>query len=259
MACPAPTIAMQRKVKGAVLCGGTGSRLRPLTYYFQKAMIPVGSRQKPLLEYVIRLLRYHHVTDIALLVNYKAEQIMNYFDDGERFGVRLEYVRDDPSYRGNGGALYNALRNGVFDGYDDVLVYYGDILTNLDLTDMLERHWDTDAAATIALSTNYSVSVGVARLEGTRIVELEEKPPLGKPVVIGVFAVKVDALKHLERLAKAQSEIDLMRDFVPELIRSGLRVEGYLTDAFWYDVGSTERYEKLDPRVVDEALGFLLQ
>lgn len=249
---------MQRKVKGAILCGGTGSRLRPLTYYFQKTMIPVGSRQKPLLEYVIRLLRYHRITEIALLVNYKAEQVMNYFDDGGRFGVKLQYVHDDPSYRGNGGALFNALRNGVFDSYDDVLVYYGDILTNLDLTSMLKRHWETGAAATIALSANYIVSVGVAKLEGTRIVELEEKPPLGKPVVIGVFAVRVDALKHLERLAKARSEVDLMRDFIPELIRSGYRVEGFLSEAFWYDVGSTERYEKLDPKVVDEALGFLL-
>lgn len=250
---------MQRRVIGAVLCGGTGSRLRPLTYYFQKAMIPVGSRQKPLLEYIIRLLRYHGVTSIALLVNYKAEQIMNYFDNGERFGVKLQYVHDDPRYRGNGGALYNALRKGVFDGYDDVLVYYGDILTNLDLTDMLRRHWEVGAAATVALSTNYTVSVGVAKVEGTRVVALEEKPPLGLPVVIGIFVARVDALRHLEELAAAQEEIDLMRDFVPELIRRGYRVEGYLSDAFWYDVGSTERYEKLEPKTVDEVLGFLLQ
>ncbi|MEM0042406.1 MAG: nucleotidyltransferase family protein [Thermofilaceae archaeon] len=247
-----------RRVKGAVLCGGTGSRLRPLTYYFQKTMIPIGLKQKPLLEYVIRLMKYHGIVDVALLVNYKAEQIMNYFDDGSRFGVRLEYVHDDPNYRGNGGALLNASRRGVFSGFDDVLIYYGDILTNLDLTDMLRVHREKGAAATLALSTNYTVSVGVAEVAGTKIVSLREKPPLGKPVVIGVLAVKTEVLKILEELAKPLQELDLMQHFIPQLIERGYHVEGYLTDAFWYDVGSTERYEKLDPHVVDEVLGFLL-
>lgn len=249
----------ERRVKGAVLCGGKGVRLRPLTYYFQKAMIPIGSRQKPLLEYVVRLLRHHGVRELALLVNYKAEQIINYFDDGARFGVRIDYVWDDPSLRGNGGALYNAYRRGVFDGYSDVLIYYGDILTNLDISALLSHHFNTGAVATLALSTHYTVSVGVAEVEGTRIVRLVEKPPLGKPVVIGVLAVRVDALSYLEDIVLDRGEADLMRDFIPALIERGQRVEAYLSDAFWYDVGSTERYEKLDPRVVDEELGFLLE
>lgn len=222
-------------------------------------MIPVGLKQKPLLEYIVRLLKYHGIADIAFLVNYKAEQIANYFDDGSRFGVRVQYIHDDPTYRGNGGALLNAYRIGAFNGYDDVLVYYGDILTNLDLSEILRVHREKGAAATLALSTNYMVSVGVAQVEGTRVVKLEEKPPLGKPVVIGVFFVRTSVIGLLEQLTAHQQEVDLMRDFVPELINRGYRVEGYLTDAFWYDVGSTERYEKLDPHVVDEALGFLLR
>jgi len=236
-----------------------GSRLRPLTFYFQKAMIPVGPKQRPLLEYIIRLMKYHGISEVALLVNYKAEQIMNYFEDGRRFGIRVEYVYDDPAYKGNGGALYNAYRRGVFGGYEDVLVYYGDILTNLDISDMLRVHRERGAAATLALSPNYTVSVGVAHLEGTKVVKLEEKPPLGKPVVMGILAVKVSALSVLEQMAERQREIDLMRDFVPELIARGYRVEGYVTDAFWYDVGSTESYEKLDPDLVEKILGFLFQ
>lgn len=232
--------------------------MRPLTYYFQKAMIPIGLKQKPLLEYIVRLLKYHGIVDIAFLVNYKAEQIINYFDDGSRFGVRIQYVHDDPTLRGNGGALVNAYRIGAFDGYEDLIVYYGDILTNLNLSEMLSIHRERGAAATVALSTNYYVSVGVAQLEGSKIAKLEEKPPLGKPVVIGVFAVKTKLLEVLKEIAEPGSEIDLMRDFIPELIRRGYRVEGYLTDAFWYDVGSTERYEKLEPHLVEEKLGFLL-
>ena len=73
-----------KMVKGLILCGGTGTRLRPITYYFQKTMIPIGLKQKPLLEYVVRLLSFHGISDLAFLVNYKAEQIVNYFDDGSR-------------------------------------------------------------------------------------------------------------------------------------------------------------------------------
>ena len=248
---------MGRRVKGAVLCGGKGTRLRPLTYYFQKTMIPVGSKQKPLLEYVIRLLKHHGVREMALLVNYKAEQIINYFEEGSRFGVKLEYVWDEPGFKGNGGALYNAYRKGVFNGYSDVLVYYGDIVTDLDISSLLERHFKVDAVATIALSTRYTVSVGVAEVKNGRIVRLVEKPPLSKPVVIGVLVLKTAALDILGEMVADRGEADIMGDLIPLLIERGHRVEAYLTDAFWYDVGSTERYEKLDPKTVDEKLGFL--
>lgn len=71
------------RTHGIVLAGGEGTRLRPLTFYFQKCMIPIGSSQKPLLEYVVRLLAYHEIRNITLLVGYKHEQIENYFDLGE--------------------------------------------------------------------------------------------------------------------------------------------------------------------------------
>lgn len=248
---------MEEKVKGVILCGGTGSRLRPLTYYFQKAMIPVGSKQKPLLEYIIRLLKYHGISDIALLVNYKAEQIINYFDDGSRFGVKITYVKDNPSYKGNGGAVYNAYKLGVFNGYEHILIYYGDILTSLDLSALLRTHIGDRAAATLALSRNYSISVGVAKVEGNRVVKLEEKPRLDIPVVIGIAVVRVDVLRHLEDLARELKDVDLMRDFIPLLVSKGYNVGAFLTDAFWYDLGSTERYEKLEPHTVDEIFGFL--
>ncbi|MEM2875911.1 MAG: sugar phosphate nucleotidyltransferase, partial [Candidatus Bathyarchaeia archaeon] len=92
-------------VKGAILCGGPGKRLRPITYYFQKSMIPIGRRQKPLLEYIVRLFKYYDIKDLTLLVGYKSEQIVNYFDDGDRLGLRITYVKDDEKLRGTGGVL----------------------------------------------------------------------------------------------------------------------------------------------------------
>ncbi len=244
-------------IKGVILCGGKGTRLRPLTYYFQKSMIPVGMRQKPLLEYIVRLLSYHGIEKIVLLVDYKAEQIINYFDDGSRFGVKIQYLKDDPRYPGNAGALYNAYIRGYLGDSHNIVVYYGDILSNINISELLRIHKDREAAATLALSENYTVSVGVAELRGSRIVKLVEKPPLGKPAVMGILALKTDVVGLVEELLDYGGQTDIMRDLVPLLIRRGLRVEAYVTEAFWYDVGSTERYEKLDQREVDELLAFV--
>src|SRR4030042_6879232 len=149
-------------IKGIVLAGGEGKRLRPLTYYFQKCMIPIGNNQKPLLEYIIRLLRYHNITDISLLIGYKYEQITNYFNGGSRFGVNLDYLMDNAGLRGTGGSLLNAYRNGVIKSNENILIYYGDIISNIDLSEMINQHCKRGAVATLALTKGYQVGVGVA-------------------------------------------------------------------------------------------------
>jgi len=248
-----------REAKGVVLCGGEGKRLRPLTFYFQKTMVPIGTRQKPLLEYVIRLLRYHGITRILLLVNYKAEQIENYFDDGSRFGVKITCVKDDPNLPGNAGAVYNAYSKGSIEDSETLLIYYGDILSNVNLTELLSRHWSVGAAATLALSTKYNVGVGLVEVEGDRVVSVREKPPLGKPVTMGVLALEASRLRLVPEIVRSKGSADIMGDLIPALVERGETVAAYLTDAFWYDVGSTEKYERLDDRVVDEVLKFLFE
>ncbi|MCD6164536.1 MAG: nucleotidyltransferase family protein [Candidatus Odinarchaeota archaeon] len=247
-------------VVGVVLCGGEGKRLRPLTYYFQKVMIPVGGKQKPLLEYVVRLLGYHGIKDVVLLVNYKAEQIKNYFDDGKRFGVSIKYVMDDPSLRGTGGAILNAFRQGAIGADDTFVVYYGDILSNIDLSDMLRFHREKGSVATLGLAKRFTVRVGVADLDDDgRVKGFVEKPELEKPVNIGILVLEGSVFNLLNELSQERNDIDLSGDVIPALIKRGQPVYGYVTDSFWYDVGSTERYEKLDNGLVDEKLGFLLK
>ena len=99
-------------VKGIILAGGQGKRFRPLTYYFQKCMIPVGEEQKPVLEYIIRLFTHHNIKDLVVLVGYKNQQVKNYFNNGSRFGANIKYVLDEPEYKGNAGAIVNAYRRG---------------------------------------------------------------------------------------------------------------------------------------------------
>lgn len=117
-------------IKGVIFSGGVGKRLRPLSFYLQKGMMPIGPHQKPILEYIVRSMGSHGVDDIVILVGYKFEQIVNYFEDGDRFGVHINYVIDEEGTYGNGTALLNAYRKGAFADGDALLVHYGDILTN---------------------------------------------------------------------------------------------------------------------------------
>jgi len=240
-------------VKGIVLCGGKGTRLRPLTHYIQKTMVPVGLSQKPLLEYVAQLFRFHGIRDLVFLVNYKAEQIKNYFDDGSRFKVNITYVEDDPSSKGTGGAVLTAYNNGAVEPSDTLLVYYGDILTNMNLTDLLNYHRTKQACGTVALSSGFKVRVGLAYLdEEGKIIGFEEKPTLEKPVSVGISVLDGTLLDEMKALKGDKTELDLMGEVFPHLLKSGKPVYGYLSDAFWYDVLSIEAYEKLDPKLVDD-------
>jgi mannose-1-phosphate guanylyltransferase len=244
--------------KALVLCGGEGTRLRPITYYIQKTMIPIGHDQKPLLEYIVHLLKFHGMTDMTFLVNYKAEQIQNYFSDGARFGVKIHYIPDTQVLRGTGGSVINAYKQGVLSEQDTLLVYYGDILTNMNLKDLMEFHKKKNSTATVALASGFEVRVGLADLEKDgKIRGFIEKPKLEKPVSIGILALEGTAVKDALELTEKKREVDLMGDIIPHLIRADKPVYGYLTGAFWFDVGSIEAYEKLDKKKVQDAMSFL--
>jgi mannose-1-phosphate guanylyltransferase len=247
------------KVKGIVLCGGKGTRLRPLTHYIQKTMVPVGVKQKPLLEYVVQLFKFHGIKELVFLVNYKAEQIMNYFGDGSRFGVKISYVEDDPTSKGTGGAVLTAYNKGELDNVETLLVYYGDIITDMNLTDLLQYHRDKQAWGTVALSSGFKIRVGLANLDPSgKVLGFEEKPKLKKPVSIGISVLKGELLEQMKVLKGDKPELDLMGEVFPHLLKVGKPVYGYVSNAFWYDVLSTEALEKLDPQLVDDTFREIL-
>jgi len=247
-------------IKALILCGGPGTRLRPITYYFQKALIPIGIRQKPLLEYVVRLLKFHGVVDLAFLVDYKAEQIVNYFDDGSRFGVKISYVRDVPKFKGTAGSVLNAFKQGVVNTNDTLLVYYGDIVTTMRLRKLVDYHKRQRAVATVALASGFTVRVGLADLDKKgKILGFVEKPKLEKPVSVGIIVLEGETLNDIEGLFPKKRGVDLMKDLIPHLVQNGKPVYGFLSDAFWYDVGSMEAYEKLDHHFVERSLSYIFK
>lgn len=116
---------------------------------------------------------------------------------------------------------------------------------------MLRQHVESGSVATLAVTNGFKVPVGVAEVEGTQVTGWVEKPRIDIYAGIGVVALSPEALEALEGLAVGREKLDLMGDLIPFLICKWRRVEAYQTDAFWYDVGSTEKYEKLDNDLVD--------
>src|ERR1051326_2548365 len=130
-------------MKGIIIAGGLGTRMRPLTYRCPKPLMPVANR--PFLEYQVALLQKHGIDDIVFATNYMADRIEAHFGDGTRFGVRMRYAIEETPL-GTGGAIRNAAD--LFPG-EAVAVFNGDILTDFDLSAVLEFHQQKQALATI--------------------------------------------------------------------------------------------------------------
>ena len=243
-----------KNINGVVLAGGEGRRLRPLTYYFQKCMAPIGTLQKPMLEYILLLLKKHDITNDTLLVGYKHNQIRNYFNNGSRFGIKIQYFLDDTQLPGSGGALINAANQSAFKDTNTLLIYYGDIISDINLTEMMKQHQDNNAIATLAVVEEYQVPVGVAKLDHNKIIQWQEKPKIDINAGIGILALETQALNHLKKIATIKKSIDIMGDLIPLMLKNNEKIEAYITDAYWYDLGSTEKYEKIDNGFVDTLL-----
>ena len=240
-------------IRAAILAGGKGTRFKPYTDILAKPMMPVGESEKPLLEHVISWLSRHGVRDIILLIGHHGNQIINYFRDGDRWGVRIKYSEDNEGYTGTGGSLLKAYKKGLIHSDETVLVWYGDILARVDVRDLVSKHKSSMAEATIVVATRYQLPVGVAEIEGERIVRLVEKPWYPVKATIGVLALEARVLGEASKfLGKS---FDIMSDLIPYMIDRGMRVMAYQYDGPWYDVGSMDRYAKLSPERLKREFG----
>ncbi len=241
-------------MKAILFAGGKGTRLRPLTYFCQKVMIPLGKKQRPLLEYIIRYLKKHGIHDFVILVNYKKNQILDYFEDGSDLGVRIDYVSDREGWEGTGSAILNAREH--IEG-DKFIVYYGDILTNLNIQEMRSQWESAGTLGTLWLLRNYRLPVGIARIDSqtNKVVKFEEKPPISDLVNSGISMFNESFFEEIESLISQKdiTKLDLSKDILPHLAEKG-ELNGYVSDAFWLDVGSIERFEKMDPVELNQIL-----
>src|SRR6516225_3818641 len=131
-------------MKAVILAGGEGTRLRPLTSSQPKPMMPIVNA--PMMEHIVKLLAQHGFDDIVVTVAFLANHIRNYFGDGSDFGVRMRYATEE-SPLGTAGSV----RNAMAELDDTFLVISGDVVTDIDLGQILAEHRARDAFASIAL------------------------------------------------------------------------------------------------------------
>jgi NDP-sugar pyrophosphorylase family protein len=235
-------------LKGIIIAGGLGTRLRPLTYRRPKPLTPVANR--PFLEYQVALLRQHGIEDIVFATNYMADQIEAHFGDGSRFGVRMRYAVEEVPL-GTGGAIRNAAQ---FFPNETVVVFNGDVLTDFDLGKIIAFHKQREAIATITLHEVPSPHpFGVLLLdEQGRVLEWREPSeeakravtldpdltPSGKDLInAGFYILEPEFLERIE-LGKPSS---IERDIFPRLLAEDAPIYGIAPGGFWLDVGRAEQ------------------
>ena len=209
------------------MAGGAGTRLSPLTQFIPKGMIPVAG--KPFIDYVIRYLAGHGVRSIIMLLSDEDSEVYrNHLEDGAKFGVNIGYSISPRA--GTATALKDAA--GLIDG--PFVVYYGDVLTSLDLSGMMKYHHEKQAVCTLALSTGVRIDYGVGRVDGDgRITYFEEKPVLKEyPVSIGVYICEPKMLDY------CKSGSDIASDVLPSMLKKGEPVYGFITKDPHHDIGS---------------------
>ncbi|OLD10787.1 MAG: hypothetical protein AUI93_06450 [Crenarchaeota archaeon 13_1_40CM_3_52_10] len=221
-------------LKAFVLAGGAGTRLSPLTSYVPKGMIPIAG--KPFIDYVISYLASHGIRNIIMLLSDEDSEVYrNHLDDGSKYGVNIGYSISPRT------GTANALREASSHIDTTFVVYYGDILTSLDLSDMIRFHKEKKAVCTVALSTGVRIDYGVGRVdEDGRIKYFEEKPVLKEyPVAIGVSVCEPAFLKY------CSTGSDIAANVIPALVAKGERVYGYLTPEPHHDIGSFKQLDEV--------------
>ena len=228
-------------MKAALLVGGAGTRLRPLTYVVPKCLLPVGG--KPLLERTMKYLEGHGITEFVLCVAYLKKQIIEAFGDGSALGFKIQNAEADVPL-GTAGQLKTAA--GMLD--ETFLAMNGDIVTNLNVSKLIATHRKAGGVATIALKEfDVKIPYGHVLIDGDgRVTAFEEKPTLSYKANAGVYAMEPDVLQQIPSGKVASLETDVF----PKLIAQGKAINSYFESAYWADVGSMADFE----RVNDEAL-----
>ncbi len=232
-------------MKVAILAGGFGKRLRPLTSEKPKPLVEVAG--KPILVHQIDWLRSHGFDEIVLLVGYLKEKIMEYIGGGSRFGVRVVYVVEEEPL-GTGGALKNAEH--VLKSEDVFLVLNGDIITNLDPSRLIETVRGGEAAAAVAAVPLRS-PYGILELgEGDRILAFREKPVLHEYWInAGVYAMSPRVFDYLPQRG------DIERNGFPQLAREGLLKAVKYEGVFWRSIDTHKDIEEAAKELARQVSG----
>ncbi|MHB8766652.1 MAG: sugar phosphate nucleotidyltransferase [Deferrisomatales bacterium] len=226
-------------MKAVLMAGGFGTRIQPLTHSLPKPMVPLLGR--PMMEHIVGQLRDVGITEIVVLLFYTPDAIRDYFGDGSRFGVKLEYILPDDDY-GTAGAVKFAepLIDSAF------LVISGDLVTDFDLARVIEFHRSKRSPVTITLTSvpnPLQFGVVITDAEG-RILRFLEKPGWGEvfsdTVNTGIYVLEPEVFRHIP----AGRPFDFSKDLFPVFLKEGTPIYGCNATGYWRDVGDPDSYRE---------------
>jgi NDP-sugar pyrophosphorylase family protein len=221
-------------MQALILAGGRGTRLRPYTTVLPKPLMPVGDY--PILEIILRQLKYFGFEEVILAVGYQSHLFQAFFQDGERFGLRIRYSFETEAL-GTAGPLALVLDQ----LQQDFLVMNGDLLTTLNYRNLWEHHKNSGAAATIGLyQRDVKIDFGVIESDGDgRLLRYIEKPTYHFDVSMGVNILNTQAIRPYLNPGK---HLDLPQ-LMSMLRENGRPVRCYREPCYWLDIGRIDDYQ----------------
>ena len=223
-------------MRAIILAGGKGTRLAPLTEVIPKPLVPIGGQ--PIMEIVIRQLRYYGFKHVTMAVGYMAGLIQAYFQDGSKWGIKIDYSCESTPL-GTAGPLTL-----IGDTDETFLMMNADILTNLDFHKLIEFHRTQGGIATVgAFYRQVSIDLGVIIPDGEFIIkDYVEKPTTTHLVSMGVYVFEPDILNFIHGI-DSRGKLDFP-DLVKSLLQQKKSIHFYPFQGYWLDIGRHEDYFK---------------
>lgn len=209
-----------------IMAGGKGKRLLPLTKKTPKPMLKIGG--KPMVERLVLKAAKEGFKDFVFSVNYLSEKITNYFDDGKKWGVNISYIKEKKPL-GTIGSL--ALLDKSY--YKNIIVINCDVITRLNLNDLLIFHSIHNQIATVASIIHETKNqFGIIKTKGSRLIEMIEKPLQKNYVNAGIYVFKKSILQHI-----AKNERKDVNDLFKSLLKKDKKIIVYPLHEPWADIG----------------------
>jgi NDP-sugar pyrophosphorylase family protein len=220
-------------MKAIILAGGKGTRLAPYTKILPKPLMPIGDM--PILEVLLRQIKCAGIDQVVITVGHLAGLLRAFFQDGSKLGMRITYSLEDKPL-GTSGPL------SLVTGLDQTfLVTNGDVLTTLNMRDLIRFHAKQKATATIAVHCRkVDIDFGVVQCdEDNRMIGYLEKPSIEYMVSMGIYVFEPKVLSYIPR----GQYLDLP-DLVRKMIAAGEKVVSYPYKGYWQDLGRPDDYER---------------
>jgi dTDP-glucose pyrophosphorylase len=218
-----------------IMAGGQGLRLRPETLNCPKPLLRVAG--KPILEHIILRAKAQGFSNFIIAINYLGHMIEDYFQNGDNFGVKIEYLRE-PYPLGTAGALslLDPNLNSPF------ILINGDVITTLNFSDFLHFHNQNDAFVSMAIKEYESQNpYGVIKTQGLDVVDIYEKPLTRTNINAGMYVITTSILSELNKLVYLD-----MPDLLRTLQKKGKRIIAFPIYESWADIGTLKDIRKLN-------------